>query len=399
MTQYGGSATSMMQGLADSSTGVVGGFGKAALAAFGFVEALKLGFEAGNKIRAAWKDWFGTDMPNLTNWFVKLGTGVDNATGAFDRHGVVARSAIGIHNENRRAITELTEKIKLLVPEWDKSANALSKSVQFSTLLDAELKKLSADHQNIVKYAKDHAEAIIETLAPAIKAGTITVTNMSVEMRAAVRAALDAVDAEKKYSEAIAKATEKIKEKFAAEELAIARKLVAAEKEVDAANLSIQTATKERDAKIKALNEMTLSDEEYNKRKREIVKETAEKVEEAGEKEEGAQDKIAEAHEEYQKSLEASNKAIADATQGIKDQAAAYDTVKTAMSAVDEAFDPMLAGLGNVEKSLGKLPTVSDKAAERLRALREEMAKTAEAARQLDAALNSNAGQGTLKDK
>lgn len=87
MAQFGGSAQGMMQGLADTNEGLLGGFAKLSLAVVGTFEAFKVGLAIGNQVRDAWKTMVGTEMPNLTNAFTRLITGIDKASEAFDRSG------------------------------------------------------------------------------------------------------------------------------------------------------------------------------------------------------------------------------------------------------------------------------------------------------------------------
>jgi len=378
-----------------NQTGAVSqGIGEIGFKMVAAAAALKLGYDAGEKVRDAWRSWYGTEMPSLTNSIVSLIYGVDNATGAFDRMGVVGKSAIGIHHQHQNAINELTGKLRELAPEWDKMSNSIKTSNEFGATLSKILHQMALDHQDVAKFAKSHAEVLLESLAPALKAGTLNVMTMSAEMRTAIRAALDQVDAEKQISKAITETTLKIKEKFEAEELAIARKVVAAEKEIAAAELSIQTATKDRDAKIKALKELQLSDEEYNKRKREIVKETADKVAEAEEKEAESKDKVVEAQEEYNKKLAETHKEVLDATKNIEQQAKAYDEVRKAVSVLDEKFDPLMKRLEDVNGAMKKTGGVADETGRQIAALTQKFIELTIAAEK--AAGEGLAGSGGL---
>lgn len=350
--------------------------------------ALKLGFDAATKAREVYQELTGRELPSLTNWVVKLATGVDNATGAYERHGVVARSAIGIHNAHAQTISVLTAKIATMVPEWNKTAEALRTSTEFSKTLDLLLKELAADHQDIAKFAKEHADSIIATLAPALKAGTISVAAMTVEMRLAVRAALDASTAHQQEAKSIADATAKINERVAAEEKAIAAKLLSAEKEVAAAGVSISAIYKHRDELIKALKAEEISTEEFNKRKAEINKKASDDVDAATERETEALGKVEEAHEDYRASQEKARKALADATTAAGEQAKAYDQVRDAMANVNEAFDGVKSGSSSTATEIGKageaiqsLGPIADLAKGRLAALRGELDEMTKAAK------------------
>lgn len=387
MASAGGSVESMMGQLANANQGLGGSFAKAGLATMGVVAAFGAGFEAAKKLREVYQELTGRELPNLTNWVTKLWTGVENATGAYERHGVVARSAIGIHNAHAQAISALTARIVALVPEWNKSADALKTSNAFAKEFDALLKELAADHQDISKFSKEHADSIISTLAPALKAGTISVASMTAEMRLAVRAALDASTAHQQEAKAIADATAKVNERRAAEEKAIATKLLSAEKEVAAAGDAISAIYRHRDEQIKALKAEEISIEEFNKRKAEINKKASEDVDAATEKEAEALGKVEEAHEDYRASQEKAAKALSDATTAAGEQAKAYDQVRDAMAEVNEAFDGVKSGSSSTATEIGKaaeaiksLGPVSDLAKQRCEALKRELNELTDAA-------------------
>lgn len=399
MSQYGGSATSMMQGLADSSTGLVGGFGKAALAAFGVVEAFKLGYEAGEKIREAWKAWFGTEMPNLTNWFVKLGTGVDNATGAFEKHGVVARSTIGIHNAHSQAITALTGEMTKLFPEWNKQDEAVKKLSAGATILDKLLKEMGADHRDLAKFGREHADTIVSILGPALAKGTLSYATMSAEQRIAMRAALDHINALGKEADSLDKTIAKLNQGAEAQRTATLAKLASAEAAVSASESEINSLYASEAAQMKALRAMTLSDEEYNTRKRAIHSETAEAVEKAAEKEAKAErdrDEIIRAARKNEEELATS---IVAAGAAATQQALAVDAANAALKGTDAAFDEVTKGSSSTAKSMTDMNAtiasggaIAEKAKAHYAALSAELDKLAEAARRADSALSAGGG-------
>lgn len=384
MAQFGGSAQGMMQGLADTSTGLAGSLAKTGLAVVGVFEALKVGLAIGNQVREAWKEIYGTDMPNLTNWFAKLWTGADNATAAFDRHGNKARSLIGIHNEHMQTIHGLDAALLKLVPDLGKADAAIAAGAAASELWNQRTKEMVKDGQDVTAYGKRYADVIITTLAPALKDGTISYGMMSDAMKTMIQSALAASDVRKKEIEELTAAIAKIKEKSEVEienaekaELITRKKLALMQEEVDASNRAIGAVFEKRDAAIKALNQETLSQEEYATKKKAILKsaqadeESAYKaMDEAADKAAEAKKKESEAVEAVDRAVDNEKKAIEEATLASEKQIRAWDEVRQASekgsTAIDAAGksadalgDAMAAQTAKMDAFIAKLQAVA----------------------------------------
>jgi len=321
MAQFGGSAQGMMQGLADASKGTVGELGKLGLALFGFVEAAKLGWEAGKKLDEGMKA-IGIDVGTVMESFIRAALGIEDLGKKINAWNVLTISAVALRNQHAVAMrAEAIELAKLgvategIVEKYrgaqlaldlfaKELANAtkagLSNSVVMKDLANAAdayftkalaagiinlgtLSKLEAERVSSLRRSNDaiHEAGIAQgglTKAQwdqmkANDAAILSITKKSNADRDAIIQAHALADATKAASKAfndqvnaVGGSMKKIAEKAASDK--------------DAADVAIAAAIKERDAKIKALNDMELSEAEYTKRKREIVKEATQIIRE-----------------------------------------------------------------------------------------------------------------------
>jgi len=295
MTQYGGSATSMMQGLADTSNGLVGGFGKAALAVVGFTEAAKLGWDAGNKARLLFQELTGKELPSLTNQLVELGTGIKNASGEFDRSGA--------------SITAYRERIDRVKLSIDLAKQALDQHSE-------RLSKMTPEVARAALVALGHAEAIEKTTRAY---GSYIMTSVGVgqvtqDMTKSMIGAKDAANAVSEADVELARAT----------------------KAFELAQINARAAQREYDESLKKNSSNTNSLGEY-------TKETKDEI-----------DRLEGRLRMANVQLAGTSKAMAEAAAAAKAAVPAFDPLAGAFYTAEEAAGKADSTIGTMEFTMGK---------------------------------------------
>lgn len=193
----------------------------------------------------------------------------------------------------------------------------------------------------VVEWAKSHAEAVVSVVDSMNKAGTATSQMTSVQ-QAAFKIAKEAMGAQKLAMDDYARSAIT---KYA--QIEAAQKAT-----VDTARASSQSAIETFNAQMRALNEMSLSEQEYSTRKKAIYQEMANATFEALNKEVAATRESKAAHAELQATLSLSPEKFREVGAAAGVYAQAIESGATPTDAAAKAVEALGKGIAGLNKSV-----------------------------------------------
>lgn len=301
-----GSLDGMLAKLKDQATPTATAVANVGFAAVAVTASFKMGYDAGVKLRELYTELTGKQLPSLTNWFVQLAYGVENASGKFDHHGVAARSLVGRHNELKMAVTASVDALRAAIPTYDE---ALKKQEAQAAAIEVFRKSiatlLSKDGADLNKWMKTLGPAAAEW-ALSIVQDDDAMSKLTGTLRGHIIELARGADGVKKLREEKEKLTNAYEDVLKAVDKAIA----SAAKEKAAAEASADAARKTAEEKMKALREEDVSLEEFSRRKKEIYAEMDRQLEESSRKEQEAAEKDVEAHGKREEAWKKLNEGI-----------------------------------------------------------------------------------------
>lgn len=304
--------------------------------------ALKLGYDAGTK--------FNQFLEQHGNYLAKAIDGTVNwVSGLKSEQELLSALPIAV-NSALRAKQTLAEETRATLAELEKEMGGWKNLDEVRQKAIEQASLISARYTQLKSAGKDW-RAEVELQAPAINATTDTLLKLGINLAELplgfVMASRHAAEFELRIRAAEQAAT--------ANEQAIG-KLAKAEAEyerVAAASASeIGRATAAFDAKMRTLNELTLSEEEYSARKQAAYAEMAAATERATQAEQEAAKKATASQKEVQEALDTTPEKFAEVQRAAETFNAELEKGATPAAAMKEALEGLAAGIAESAKAI-----------------------------------------------